>query len=175
MQVLFGPAKSQVIGDPILVELYRYWEQQCGPRLFPSRASINPADIKRCLPQTILTDVFRDPLGFRYRLVGTGAINMLGRGELTGKWIDRDLFGDFAVPIYEMYKRCVETKRPVHGYGSLRALLEGREWVTIEDIFMPLGDTDDEVTMVLVGVVQSPVDDQGVESWLIADEPVAPS
>ncbi len=175
MRVSFGPAKSQVIGDPILVELYRYWEQQCGLRLFPSRASINPADIKRCLPQTILTDVFRNPLRFRYRLVGTGVTTMLGRGELTGRWLDRSLLGEFAAPLYEMYERCVETKRPVHGYGSLRALLEGRDWVTIEDIFMPLGDTDDEVTMVLVGVVQSAVDNQGVESWLIANEPLVPS
>lgn len=174
MRVSFGPAKSRVIADPILIELYRYWEQQRGERLFPARASIDPADIKRCLPRTILTDVFRDPLRFRYRLVGTGATTMLGRGELAGRWIDRDLYGDFATPLNEMYKRVVETRRPVHGYGTLR-LLEGREWVTIEDIFMPLGDTDDLVTMVLVGVVQSPVDNQGTESWLIANEPLVPS
>lgn len=173
MRVLFGPAKSRVIGDPILVELYRYWEQQCGPRLFPARAAINPADIKRCLPRTILVDVFRDPLRFRYRLVGTGVTSLLGRGELTGKWIDESLYGDFAGPLCEMYRRCVDTKRPVHGYGSLR-LLEGREWVTVEDIFMPLGDTDDEVTMVLAGVVQSAVDDRGAPSPLIADEPLVP-
>jgi len=177
MRVLFGPAKSQVIADPILVELYQYWQRQKGERLFPSRAAIDPADIKRCLPHTVLTDVFHEPLRFRYRLVGTGAVNLLGRGEVTGRWIDWDLLGDFSEPLLEMYRRVVETKRPVHGYGALR-LLDGRDWVTIEDIFMPLGDTDASVTMVLVGVVQAGKPDrsrgQEGETWLVANEPLVP-
>jgi hypothetical protein len=177
MRVEQGPAQSQMIADPILVELYRYWESKRGSRLFPSRSSIDPSEIKRCLSRMMLVDVFREPLRFRYRLVGTAASSLISLGELTGKWVNRDTYGDFAATLQDMYGRVVETGRPIRGSGNLRDL-DGRDWVNVENVQMPLGDSDDLVTMVMVGVAQtrrpSLPDDQGIESWMVASEPLLP-
>ncbi len=178
MRVLVGPAKSQVIADPILVELYRYWDARRGDRLFPSRTAIDPSEIKRCLSRLMLVDVFREPLRFRYRLVGTAASSLISKGELTGKWINRDTYGDFAASLQDMYGRVAQYGRPVHGSGNLREL-DGRAWVNVENVLMPLGDSDDLVTMVMVGIVQTrragQADAQSIESWLVASEPLLPT
>jgi hypothetical protein len=56
--------------------------------------------------------------------------------------------------------------------------MDGRDWVTFENVLMPLGDSDDLVTMVMVGIVQTrrkgSMDEPGVESWLVASEPLLP-
>jgi hypothetical protein len=167
-----------MIADPILIELYRYWDMKRADRLFPSRASIDPSEIKRCLSRMMLVDVFREPLRFRYRLVGTGVSSLISKGELTGKWIDRETYGEFAASLQDIYGRVAQTGRPVRGSGNLRQL-DGRDWVTFENILMPLGDSDDLVTMVMAGVVQTrragSVDEPGVESLQVASEPLLPS
>lgn len=48
-----------------------YWNRLRGTRAMPTRADIDPADIKRLLPFVVLIDVLHDPLDFRFRLLGT--------------------------------------------------------------------------------------------------------
>lgn len=50
---------------------WSHWEKIRGARAMPSRADLDPIDIPRLLPFTILVDVLHDPLDFRYRLLGT--------------------------------------------------------------------------------------------------------
>lgn len=152
MRMLFGPANSQIPSSPILLELYRYWDMKRGARAFPSRADIDPIEIRRVLPHVVLTDVFREPLRLRYRLVGTAIIDLFDMGELTGRWIDEATYGDWAQSLHSVYSVVIDTGKPARAFGELRQF-KGHEWITLEDIFLPLGETDDLVTMVMVGVV----------------------
>jgi hypothetical protein len=52
-------------------------------RPMPSRADLDPAAIKLLLPYLLLIDVLRDPLEFRFRLVGT-EIDRIVAGNYTG-------------------------------------------------------------------------------------------
>jgi len=45
----------------------------------PSRADFDPVDIPRLLASTALVDVLRDPLDFRFRLLGTAIDNITSR------------------------------------------------------------------------------------------------
>jgi hypothetical protein len=54
-----------------LRQLYAYWLDKRGDRRAPSRADIDPVELARLLPHVVLLDVERDPLRFRFRLVGT--------------------------------------------------------------------------------------------------------
>jgi hypothetical protein len=61
---------------PRLRLAFEYWAAKCGGRPMPSRADLEPAEIKSLLPYVILMDVLRNarpdwPLDFRYRLIGT--------------------------------------------------------------------------------------------------------
>src|SRR5215470_982711 len=62
---------------PKAVALYQYWNARRGIRLMPSRADIDPVEMRQWLPRIMLVDV--DPEGkFTYRLVGTQIVDLLG-------------------------------------------------------------------------------------------------
>ncbi|MBV8538926.1 MAG: PAS domain-containing protein [Alphaproteobacteria bacterium] len=49
-----------------------YWQRLRGPRRMPSRKDFDPLDIPDILPYVMLIDVLREPLDFRFRLLGSG-------------------------------------------------------------------------------------------------------
>lgn len=58
---------------PIVREALSYWESKLRGRRMPARRDFDPVlEIPRLLPWVILVDVLRDPLDFRYRVIGTG-------------------------------------------------------------------------------------------------------
>lgn len=72
---------------PLVRQLYEYWVRIAPPGRLPGRQHVAPEDIVPLLSRLWMLDVFRDPLRFRYRLVGTDITRSVGR-ELTGQWLD---------------------------------------------------------------------------------------
>jgi hypothetical protein len=72
---------------PLVRRFYEYWGSIAPPGRLPGRQHITPEDISPLLSRLWILDVFRDPLRFRYRLVGTEIVRSLQR-ELTGVWLD---------------------------------------------------------------------------------------
>ncbi|HZK89774.1 MAG TPA: PAS domain-containing protein [Stellaceae bacterium] len=72
---------------PLLRRFYEYWLKVAPPGRLPGRQHIAPEDIVPLLSRLWMLDVCRDPLRFRYRLVGTDITRSLRR-ELTGMWLD---------------------------------------------------------------------------------------
>jgi hypothetical protein len=72
---------------PLVCQFYEYWRRVAPPGLLPGRQHIAPEDIVPLLSRLWIVDVFRDPLRFRYRLVGTDITRSVQR-ELTGQWLD---------------------------------------------------------------------------------------
>src|SRR5258707_1296396 len=56
---------------PLVCRLYEYWRAAAPPGRLPGRQHIAPEDIVPLLSRLWMLDVFREPLRFRYRLVGT--------------------------------------------------------------------------------------------------------
>ena len=74
--------------DPRVVELHRYWLGiRLPPDRLPGRQHFDPVAIPRLLRWLWLVDVVRDPLRFRYRLVGSEHVAAFGR-DLTGEWLE---------------------------------------------------------------------------------------
>lgn len=71
---------------PLVRQFYEYWARVAPPGRLPGRQHIAPEEIVPLLSRLWMLDVFRDPLRFRYRLVGT-AITRSARRELTGMWL----------------------------------------------------------------------------------------
>lgn len=59
------------MADDLIEAGLAYWNSRRGDRAMPTRADLDPADIKRLLPHVVLVDVLHDPLNFRFRLLGT--------------------------------------------------------------------------------------------------------
>lgn len=132
-----------------LLELRDYWLSRRNGKIMPARRDIDPLDIPRLLPHVALTDVCYDPLRFRFRLIGTGIVAMAGR-DATGKWLDQALYGNKLDQMLWGFRTCVEEKSPVAIREAV--LFVDREWVVVEVLFLPLGEADGVVNMVLSGV-----------------------
>ena len=139
--------------DQILVDGRAYWESKLAGRGMPSRRDFDPLlEVPKLLPWMALTDVFRDPLDFRYRLIGTRIADR-SRSDYTGKrfselphtgpdsqvWRDRAAVVTSRAPLF-----C----EPPYTGGS--SSVRG-----VSGIHLPLSDDDAEVNMIMTIVAYS--------------------
>src|SRR6185295_14868187 len=103
------------INSPRIHRLHSYWRSQQQHRggSPPRRGDIAPDQIKDLLPNLMIVDVERDPLRFRYRLVGTRVVEYNGV-EFTGYYL-----GEIGWPeeqdLIASYTEVVNSRRPVFG------------------------------------------------------------
>jgi hypothetical protein len=87
-----------------------YWDSKRAGRRMPSRRDIEPTEILDLLPYVVLVDVEREPLDFRYRLVGTAVAARFGHDRTGGRCAPP------AEPRQRVWKtavRILEEKRPI--------------------------------------------------------------
>lgn len=110
------------VGDPSvcsaapIAELHRYWRSLCRDGRLPSRAAIDPGAIKPLLPYVLIVDIEQSPLRVRYRLVGTGIVE-LSRRDITGLYLDEIRFEHARerATFEAGYRRLLESRAPVFG------------------------------------------------------------
>src|SRR6185436_14585118 len=148
------PADVQIgalAGAPAdLLQMYAYWQRKRGASAMPTRANIEPAEIKRLLPGILLVDVQSAPDGtvdFVYRLVGTREVDMRGH-DPTGKRVAEAYYGKSADLVTACYRRVVETCQPFLDDDCFH--LPGQEWSPSASVYLPLSSEGAHVTMILV-------------------------
>ena len=126
----------------------RYWEERRRDRGLPSRADIDPLDIPDLLPPVFLVNVLREPLDFRYRLLGTQIVRH-SAADYTGKSL-REL-PEQCPPsrIWSLFQRVVEERRP----SSAKVPYIYIPGKSVEMLATPLSDDGANVNMIF-GVVQ---------------------
>lgn len=126
---------------------FLYWEsKRCG-RAMPSRADIDPLEMKSWLPGVALVDVQRNPYRLIYRLVGTRATKLRGQ-EVTGMAVQDAWFGASLDAALENYRLVIEEVRPVYDWDRTPAPSGfARE---AETLLLPLSSDGTTVDMVLV-------------------------
>ncbi len=75
------------VKSPSLQRFYRDWQTWRGVRAFPTRADIDPLNLRYILGNLSLVDALRDPLRFFFRIQGTASVDRTGF-DLTGKTLD---------------------------------------------------------------------------------------
>jgi hypothetical protein len=142
------------IQQPLLAELYEYWEALRGDRALPRRADFDPFKLSRLLPWLIVNEVERGPGGkirFRVRLEGEGVAQVRGRSA-RGRYLDEPgviVLGDAVIPAYE---RIVGDRRPWYVTGTFRpdAFRSG----VLHRLALPFAVDDPErVDFVIVGFI----------------------
>ncbi|WP_119300455.1 PAS domain-containing protein [Dongia deserti] len=120
--------------------LNTYWQAKAKGGV-PSRAEIDPVDVRELLPNLMMIDAIGDPVRFRYRLVGTRVVQYTGF-DFTGRCLDEMVFQgrDF---IEQCYRRMLEEKRPIFGHYAW--LVRSRHFGQCEFALFPL--SDDGVTV----------------------------
>jgi hypothetical protein len=124
-----------------------HWLDLRGDRDMPARADLDPVAMpRRALPFVFLTDVLHGDaaLRFRYRLIGTGIVELTGR-DITGQELTAEHYGEHIETVLTPFRRVATTGRPFRTVGRTG-------WRDVaflaEAIYLPLG-RDGRVDMVL--------------------------
>jgi hypothetical protein len=134
--------------SPIPREGYAYWLGKKGDRAIPARADFDPLlEVPRLARNLMLLDVRRDPLDFRYRLIGTALRAHMGE-EWTGRWWSEIAFQRAPNPIWEPHRWVVEHRAP----RFIRPNYVGphKEFMFIESAVLPLGADPELVDMLMI-------------------------
>lgn len=100
-------------------ELFDYWRAKAGEGGYPTRADIQPAELRRILPSLSLIDVTEEEQPrLRVRLAGTRLRDYLGV-ELTGHYLDEYELGDQTDYWDAAYREVVHGGRPAQGVVPL--------------------------------------------------------
>lgn len=122
-----------------------YWNSKRRGRRMPARRDLDPIEIPRLLPRIILTDVLRDPLDFRYRLIGTEVVAVARRDFTGSRFSELSGKGSDSV-VWDNCLTVVRTKAPFSRkppyVGPRDDLHSG------QNLLMPLSSDGQEVDMI---------------------------
>ena len=136
-------ASVEELSSSIGTELYAYWERKRGTRRMPSRADIDPADLKRILPNIILARIDHDGR-VRFTLVGTRCVAHAGM-DYTNHYLDElDFSCDFDTDWHEIYRVAQRERRPV--LGIVKSFLKDNRVCELAEVLLPLSDDGETVT-----------------------------
>lgn len=133
---------------PLLNNLLGYWENCRGGRAIPARADLDPLHIPRLLSSVMLIDVLRDPLDFRYRLIGTRIVERL-KSDYTGIRFSELGHTMPSDPVFALAAAIAQEARP--GWVEIPYLRPHhltRPWIVLAT---PLSDDGHTVNMLLYG------------------------
>jgi hypothetical protein len=133
----------------MIATILRYWrEVRPGAGLFPGRQHFDPAAVTKLLPWVRLYDVFRDPLRFRYRVIGTELVRHLGR-DPTGTWFGDDVPDAAQSKAYRDLVFVASGNGLSYHRGYPVFTKEHKDHLTAERILLPLAKNGRDVDMIL--------------------------
>jgi len=137
------------IRSPILRQGLAYWNDKRGERAMPARADLDPMEIIPILPHVILFDVLRDPLDFRYRLIGTVVEEHMSE-PYTGRRFSEFEGQRASSRIWACCEHVLNEKQPLR--TDIPYIGPKSNFTTIEDIMMPLSSDCETVDMIFIVV-----------------------
>jgi hypothetical protein len=124
-----------------------YWHRIRGERRMPSRTDVDPLHIPDLLPYVMLVDVLRDPLDFRFRLLGSGHDQIVAR-NYKGMRFSELAHLRRGNPVWAEYERVVLDATPLRSFVPYVGADRGVR--SIEHCLMPLSSDGEAVDMIFV-------------------------
>lgn len=141
------PPVDGAVTHPALVRLLGYWHAKRGERRWPSRADIDPLELRFILGNIVLVDVSWRPLQFRYRLVGSNIVERIGY-DPTGRDPALNPDPEFRARVLETFTFVANTGR-VRSRSAARTV--GRFNLMYDALTLPLSTDQQRVDMLMVG------------------------
>lgn len=133
---------------PKVREIHRYWQSIApAPGVLPGRRHLDPTDLPSLLPNVWLVDVVREPVRYRFRLLGTVVEKFAGR-PLTGRWLDGTLDPSTRDEVLANLDAVVDSRQPSWRRGPSLIVPE-KKVMTLERLYLPLAADGRTVDMVL--------------------------
>jgi hypothetical protein len=135
--------------NPRLARLYDYWMGKCAARPMPSRADIDPLEMREWLGNLLLAEFFGDVERYKVRIDGTNLISH-GGGDRTGKGAESLTSAEERDLIRGQYKHVLETAQPA--YFEAQFTNSERRFLREQKLLLPLSKDGATVSMVLAGI-----------------------
>lgn len=100
------------IEDARIARLAALWQAKRGARTLPARRDVGFDDLRELMGRIVMFDVLRDPLRFRFRLVGTLLVEAIGF-DPTGKLTTEARPRGYLEEVEGHYRQAVERRAPV--------------------------------------------------------------
>jgi hypothetical protein len=140
-------ALEQRLRSKRLRQLLQQWGSWRQGRELPSRADVAPEQLKYILGGIVLLDVLREPLRFRYRLMGAALAARRGH-DLTGKLLDDNPDPELRAGLNKLNTLVVETRLPQTAEYRIQG--EGRLY-NYDALNMPLSADGETIDMIISG------------------------
>ena len=145
-EVGMRPDETLSFERPELQDLLEIWRSKRQGLPFPRRADLSPFDLKAHLGHLFLLDVERDPLRFRYRLIGTAITSVVDR-DATGCYFEDIYSGRLLETVVEVMSWVVRERAPLRIFSRTG---HGRNRVYLYDgLLLPLAKDGETVDMIL--------------------------
>lgn len=143
--------------DRSIREIHDYWLSIHPARGLPGRDRMDPLDVPSLLPHLWMANVERDPVRFRYRLIGSAVVQILGE-DLTGRYFD-ECFENFegSEPQATLVEAS-ELGRPAWRRGPAVLTRKDYNIKQMERIFLPFASDNETVDLLLALSVYVVVD-----------------
>jgi hypothetical protein len=142
-------AAPLVISHPKLQALHAFWLQQRGGNLFATRSDFAFANLKIWLGHICLVEVAREPVRFRFRLIGTHVGELAGRDH-TGRWLDSCFPSERLAAVLDPFYECLRRRAPVACAERYEAPNGDRS--ILEQLLLPCS-ADESAIDLIVGAV----------------------
>jgi hypothetical protein len=140
-----------------LAFLQDYWNAKRGARAMPSRADINPVEMKSHIRTIVLVDALPGFGDFRYRMIGSDVTEHM-LGDATGKTL-RDALTRYGKTAAEGaiagYAHIARNRVVMRLYGSAAWL--NQPHLDFDSLHVPLSDDGEIVNMILSAVIFEPI------------------
>lgn len=138
--------------DPVNHQALAYWRSKGGGQGMPSRARLDPIEMRAFVANVALIDVLtpgadRTQPTFRIRLAGTAVEEVFG--HLTGKLL-AELPAYFRPRWHNLFMAGVDARAPIR--ITTRVTLERKDFLTAEALLAPLSEDGSSVAMLFVCV-----------------------
>jgi hypothetical protein len=133
-----------------LASIHSVWQELASGRICPSRADVTPARLRGALPWSWMMDVIDDGNDYRFRFAGEQIVQFMG-GRLAGSLVSSFRGRPFFDGMHAMFTACARAKGPIIA-GPMQARHEGKEFLEIEVIALPLSDDGNSVANLLGGI-----------------------
>jgi hypothetical protein len=131
--------------SPAIAAAVAYWQEKAGTAAMPSRAQIDPIEMRSFLRKILIIDVMANG-DFVYRLCGT-EITEANHQDLTGRRADEASLGASAPQFLDAYRRTIAAREPVFFIG--RMWWQDRGYVSFEQVMLPLSSDGQAVDKLL--------------------------
>jgi len=134
---------------PKIRRMHDYWLAKCAGRPMPSRADIDPLELRDCLGNLCLVEVTGEtPPRFRFRLDGSNLVLSTGF-DMTGKFLDQMPDETYRGFVAAIYRRVLETGVPVF-------VVNQEDWkdyhLQVNSVTMPLSSDGARIDAILDAV-----------------------